>query len=268
MPHVARLLRMKTTNERYHAPILIRAFEVIECLTKQGREGATLTELKNALDCSKNSIFRITTTLHDLGYLARDPESQKFTLTKKFLAFGLHAISDENLIEQSMDVMHELRDSTRAAAFIGVLNEGKGVLLEQAPGGYPFKLSIEPGAQFRMHCSAPGKAMLAFMLQAEAEPILKKIQFSSFTETTITTLRAFRKELAEVKQLGYALDRAEEFEGIHCVGAPVFDHTQRVIAALWISGTSSNLPTEDLPSLGGRVKEAAARISARLGYRA
>ncbi|NWK56601.1 IclR family transcriptional regulator [Verrucomicrobiaceae bacterium N1E253] len=257
---------MKTTNERYHVPALVRSLEVIDCLTKQGREGATLTEIMNTLGYPKNSIFRITTTLLDLGYLSRHPESQKFTLTKKFLAFGLHAISDENIIEQSMDIMRKLRDSTRAAAFIGVMNEGKGVMLEQAPGGYPFKLSIEPGSQFRMHCSAPGKAMLAFMRDDEAEPILKKMQFPGFTDTTITTLRAYRKELAEVKELGYALDRAEEFEGIHCVGAPIFDHTQRVIATLWISGSSSNLPSDTFPELGEKVKDAAARISVRLGY--
>ena len=181
MLHVAHSQAMETTNQRYHSPVLIRSFEVIECLTKQGRQGATLTELKNQLDYSKNSIFRITATLLDLGYLSRHPETQKFTLTKKFLAFGLHTITDENIIEQSMDIMQELRDSAQAAAFLGVIHEGKGVMLEQVPGGYPFKLSIEPGAQFRMHCSAPGKAMLAFMREPEAEPILKKIQFTRYT---------------------------------------------------------------------------------------
>jgi DNA-binding IclR family transcriptional regulator len=62
------------------------------------------------------------------------------------------------------------------------------------------------------------------------------------------------------------LDRAEEFEGIHCAGAPVFDHTQRVIATLWISGTSSHLRGKDLPKIGAQVKAAAAQISLRLGY--
>lgn len=266
MQHAAHLHKMETTNERYHAPVLVRAFEVLECLTQQGREGASLTELVNALGYPKNSIFRITTTLMDLGYLTRHPQTQKFSLTKKFLAFGLHAISDENIIEQSMDIMHELRDGERAAVFIGVLNGDKGVMLEQAPGGYPFQLSIEPGSQFRLHCSAPGKAILAHMREEEVEPILKKIKFTRFTEHTIGSLRSFRKELSEVRELGYALDRAEEFEGIHCVGAPVFDHTQRVIASLWISGNNSHLTTDKLPELGVRVKAAADKISARLGY--
>ena len=89
---------MKTNNERYHVPVLIRSLEVVDFLTQQGRDGATLTEINSQLGHSKNSIFRITTTLLDLGYLSRHPESQKFTLTKKFLSFGLHAITDDNII--------------------------------------------------------------------------------------------------------------------------------------------------------------------------
>jgi len=257
---------MKTTNERYHVPVLIRALEVIDALTQQGREGATLTEIKELLEYSKNSIFRITTTLLDLGYLSRHPESQKFTLTKKFLSFGLHAITDDNIIEQSMDILRELRDATHTSSFLGVISGGKGVLLAQVPGGYPFQLSIEPGANFRMHCSAPAKSLLAFMSEQETEPILKKIQFTQFTDNTITTLRAFRKELEKIRETGYAIDNAEEFEGVHCIGAPVFDHTNQAIATLWVSATGGIIPCEDFPRIGKLVKQSAFRISDRLGY--
>lgn len=258
---------MKTTNERYHVPVLIRALEVVDFLTRQGREGATLTEIHVSLGCSKNSVFRITTTLLDLGYLTRSQESQKFTLTKKFLSFGLHAITDDNIIEQSMDVLRELRDATNTSSFLGVISGGEGVLLSQVPGGYPFKLSIEPGANFQMHCSAPGKSLLAFMPAQETEPILKKIQFTRFTDNTITTLRAFRKELEKVREDGYAVDHAEEFEGVHCLGAPVFDHTNQAIASLWVSAAGGAIPVEEFPRIGELVKQSALGISDRLGYR-
>ncbi len=257
---------MKTNNERYHVPVLIRSLEVVDFLTQQGRDGATLTEINSQLGHSKNSIFRITTTLLDLGYLSRHPESQKFTLTKKFLSFGLHAITDDNIIEQSMDILRELRDATNTSSFLGLISGGKGVLLTQVPGGYPFQLSIEPGANFRMHCSAPGKSLLAFMPEQESEPILKKIQFTQFTDNTITTLRAFRKELEKVRIDGYAVDNAEEFEGVHCIGAPVFDHTNQAIATLWVSAAGGTIPVDEFPRIGGLVKQAAFRISDRLGY--
>lgn len=253
-------------NERYHVPALLRALEVVEYLAQRGREGVSLAELTASLSYPKNSIFRITTTLVDTGYISRDPESQTFRLTKKFLSYGLHSVTDENIVEQSIDVMRELRDATGASAFLGVLHNNGGIMLEQAPGGFPFKLSIDPGTKFKLYCGAPGKVLLAFMPDAEREVYLKKIKFQKFTDNTITTLKALRAELDTVRTQGYAHDHAEEFDAIHCTGAPVFDYTNRCVASLWVSGASVVLPEHKLNACGEVVKAAALRISERLGY--
>ena len=253
-------------NERYHVPALKRALEVVERLAECGRDGASLAELTVTLGYPKNSIFRITTTLLDMGYISRSSESQKFRLTKKFLSYGLHAVTDESIVEQSIDVMRDVRDATNSSAFLGVLHNGGGMVLEQMPGGFPFKLTIDPGARFKLFCSAPGKAILAFLPEKEAEERIKKIQFQKFTANTITTRKAFREELAKVRELGYGLDHAEEFEGIHCIGAPVFDYTNRPVAAIWISAASVVIPAEKFEEYGTVLKQAALRISERLGY--
>jgi len=253
-------------NERYHVPALKRALEVVERLAECGRDGASLAELTVTLGYPKNSIFRITATLVDMGYISRSDESQRFRLTKKFLSYGLRAVTDEGIVEQSIDVMRDVRDATNSSVFLGVLHNGGGMVLEQMPGGFPFKLTIDPGARFKLFCSAPGKAILAFMPKEEAEERTKKIQFKAFTSNTITTRKAFREELSKVRKLGYALDHAEEFEGIHCIGAPLFDYTNRPVAAIWISGASVVLPFEKFDEYGVILREAAMRISERLGY--
>ena len=253
-------------NQQYHVPGLSRALEVIEYLAECGQAGATLSELTAALEYPKNSIFRITTTLLDTGYFSRDPDSQKFRLTKRFLSYGLAAVTDRNVIEHALDVMRQLRDETNISAFIGVLHDGGGMILEQAPGGSPFKLSVDPGTRFNLHCSAPGKALLAFITEEERELLLRKIKFTSHTPQTITAMKPFRAELKQVKERGYALDRAEEFDAIHCIGAPIFDYTNQAVAALWISGASFSLPAELFNKSGQRVKAAALKISKRLGY--
>ncbi|VGO13865.1 Transcriptional regulator KdgR [Pontiella desulfatans] len=253
-------------NERYHVPALKRALEVVEHLAGCGRDGASLSELTDRLGYPKNSIFRITTTLLDMGYISRSAESQRFRLTKKFLSYGLRAVTDENIVEQSVDVMRDLRDATESSVFLGVLHNGGGMVLEQMPGGFPFKLTIDPGARFKLYCSAPGKAILAFLPEEEAAVRMKKIQFKQFTPNTITTRKAFREELDRVRAQGYALDHAEEFDGIHCVGAPIFDYTNHPVAAMWISGASVVIPGEKFGECGPLVKTAALRISERLGY--
>lgn len=253
-------------NSRYHVPALVRALEVIETLAKYGRKGVTLAALTETLGYPKNSIFRITATLSDLGYVARSADSYKFRLTKKILSYGLYSVTDENIVEQAIDVMRALRDSTGASAFLGVLNHADGMILEQAPGGHPFKLAVDPGTRFTLHSSAPGKALLAFLAEDERNKILRKIKFRKFTERTITSARAFRTELAHVRACGYAVDFAEEFEGIHCVGAPIFDYTNESVAALWISGAAVVLPAEKFKSSGAALLKAARQISERLGY--
>ena len=253
-------------NERYHVPALVRALEVVERLAECGRDGSSLAELTVKLGYPKNSIFRITTTLLDMGYISRSSDSSRFRLTKKFLSYGLRAVTDESIVEQSIDVMRDVRDVTGSSVFLGVLHNGGGMMLEQMPGGFPFKLTIDPGARFKLFCSAPGKSILAFLPEDELEERLKKIQFKAITSNTITTRKAFREELSKVRKQGYALDHAEEFDGIHCVGAPIFDYTNRPVAALWISGASVVLPAEKFEKLGAILREEAFRISERLGY--
>jgi DNA-binding IclR family transcriptional regulator len=211
-------------------------------------------------------VFRITTTLMDEGYLERANGTMSFRLTRKFLAYGLTAVSEEDIIENSMDVMRRLRDITDTTAFIGTIYGTKGVMLEQAPGGHPFKLSVDLGTRFLLHSGAPGKAMLAFLPEEEREKIMDQMEFQRFNERTITDRDEFRRELEGIRQRGYSVDRAEEFEGIHCVGSPIMDHTGSVVASLWISGAEVVLPVDKFDEYGPIVREHAMEISRRLGY--
>ena len=252
-------------NEKYRIPNLERGLRVAEYLSTQPA-GATLTEIVAALKIPKNSVFRITTTLLANGYVIRNEATMQFRLTKKFLVFGLAAVSDENLIENAIATLRKLRDVTDCSAFLGTLYGAEGVILEQAAGGHPFKVCVDLGSRFRLHSGAPGKAMLASLPGDECEALMSRIRFVRFNERTITDRAKFRKELKTIRECGYALDRAEEYEGIHCIGAPVFDRSGRMVAAIWISGQAVVLPEARFHKYGLIVKEQAAAISTRLGW--
>ena len=69
-----------------------------------------------------------------------------------------------------------------------------------------------------------------------------------FTETTVTSRRAFRAELAAIRACGFALDRAEEVEGCHCLAVPVFGADGLPVAGVWFTGPSNRLPLKALPN--------------------
>jgi DNA-binding IclR family transcriptional regulator len=72
--------------------------------------------------------------------------------------------------------------------------------------------------------------------------------------------------LEEVIKKGYAVDRSEEIEGLHCVGAPIFNHRGHPIAAIWVTGPSFRFPESAFDRIGRKVASAAAQISQRFGH--
>jgi len=252
-------------GSKYHVPNLERALQMMELLA-QYPTGLGITEISNKLQFPKNSTFRIATTLLNFGYLNRDESTKAFTLSGKLLSLGYAAVSDQNLAEKSLDILRELRDILKETVLIGVILNQEGIVLEQIPGLYSFKFWVDVGTRFPMHTAVPSKAMLAFLPAKVKQSICEKLEFKKFTEHTITNLPDFYKTLDEVKKKGYSVDFGEEVDGMHCIGAPVFDRNGYPVAAIWVTGPSDRLPASMFDATGQIIKEHARRISQRLGY--
>ncbi|MBI9016995.1 MAG: IclR family transcriptional regulator [Phycisphaerae bacterium] len=252
-------------TSRYHVPNLERALKIMELLSSHAH-GMGLSEIADRLKLPKNSVFRISMTLLSHGYLFRNEDNKRFALSRKLLAVGYAAVSEQNLIESSRDVMRLLRNELHETVLLGALLEDEGVVLEQIAGTHHFKFMVDPGTRFLLHCSASGKAIFAFMPEKDREKILETHVFERFNERTITDKDALRQELAKIRQRGYATDEAEEVEAAHCVGAPIMDQHGFPVAALWTTGPSYRLPVTDFDRVAQIVMSHAAIISQRMGY--
>lgn len=252
-------------DSKYHVPNLERALLIFQLLADKP-QGMTQKEMIDTLEISKNSVYRITETLIDHGYIARDEPTRRYFLTRKMMSLGATAMGDRKLIEHSFNEMHELRDKVNASVYLAVLENTEGVILEQAIGGSPFKFSVELGSRFSLHSGAPGKALLAFLPDDESEALMSKLKMTPFNERTITTKKAMRAAFPTIRTNGYATDLAEEFEGCNCVGSVIKDHAGYPIAMLWATGTSFNVTEAKFPILGKEVRETAAAISRKFGF--
>jgi DNA-binding IclR family transcriptional regulator len=87
----------------------------------------------------------------------------------------------------------------------------------------------------------------------------------TFTRSTITDLGRLQADLTEVRRRGYSIDDEEIEDGLRCIGAPVRDHSGRVVAAVSIAGPASRLPDAEVERMGSLVLDAARSISTSLG---
>lgn len=250
---------------KYSAPSLERGLEILDYLARHP-SGKGQVEIAQAIKCPVSSVFRITLTLEKAGWLERDPETKVFRHTHKMLMLGQQALSEFNLVGSAIPVMSELRDDLGDTILIGVLNGTEIIVLEQALGSQLFRFSVNAGHRIKVHCSAPGKAILAHLNKVQAERVIDQLDFRRFNENTITSAKEFRAELQKVRELGYAEDKGEEYAGIYCVGSTVFDRTGSPVASIWVTGPSMRVTPEMIPDIGAKMRAGALRISKRMGY--
>lgn len=255
------------TYGRYRVPGVERVLAVLEALAR-APQGLGLMELARALKLPKAGAFRLATTLLYHGYVQRDPATGRIALTRKLLTLGNAAVCQYDIIELALPIMRRLRDATGETVQLNTHVAAEGLVLDQVPGVHEIRIVVDPGTRFGLHCSAPGKAICAFLPEPERERVLAAMPFPRRSRTTITDPARFRAELAKVRACGWGADRAEGIVvGLHCVAAPVFDQAAYPVAALTVTAPASRLPVGRFPAVAAQAVAHAAELSQRLGYR-
>lgn len=256
---------MEKAEESYKAPNLEKGIAVLEYLSLHS-QGETLQGIKLTLDISQTTAYRILNTLVRLDYLIYNEDTKRYKLSRKLLTLGFRSLNEHNLLETVLPCLRDLRDQVKETACFGVMGDEKGIFIEQAQGHHTFRFILSPGKSFELHCSAPGKAIMAYLPNTVRDRYLSYMRFERFNPRTITTKEAYLEELDKVRKTGYALDNEEELNGVICVGAPIFNYTGYPCGAIWISGPKDRLSKEVVRTSAGCIKQIAQNISLELGY--
>ncbi|MDD2597718.1 MAG: IclR family transcriptional regulator [Kiritimatiellae bacterium] len=253
-------VKLKKTRIKTGVPILERTLDLLEYLS-QRPEGITLSQIARDLKIPKNTTYRMLNTLCARGYVLRNEAELNYKLTRRVGTLVYSSAQDGSLIEKALPPMRKLRDQVKETVVISILDQHEGIVLEQIPGVHPFRFVCDPGTRQTLYTSASTKAILANLTDDELEPILKNIVYKRFTDNTIISETAFRKELAATKKRGYGSDCAEALHGVHCVAAPIFNRQGAPIAAITVTGPEERLCLKDFERVGRLTMACAATIS-------
>jgi len=258
---------MPRGSNNYHVPNLDRALVILDLLSKHPA-GMNRNEIAAASGCSTTMVYRIVMTLADNGFLFRDEASGRYRLSSKLLDIGVSGSDEYSLTAVAWPEMAALRDATGITVMLGCLYNGEeGLLLETAESRSTVRFVVEKGVRTKdLHAGAGWKSILAFLPEDALSAVLDKLTFRTVTPNTVTSRDAFLKELAQIRRRGYAIDHAEITEGVHCVAAPVFDRKHLPVGTLSLSAPAVQLPVKDFAARGRQTRDAADRVSAKLGW--
>ena len=107
---------------------------------------------------------------------------------------------------------------------------------------------------------------LAYLHAQRLAEVLPAASLIARTPHTLTSFAKLKREVELTRTRGFSLDDEEYHPGVRCVAAPVFGSDGQVVAAIGITASMVRFTPERLPEMAGKVKTAAAELSALLGY--
>ncbi|HYL86189.1 MAG TPA: IclR family transcriptional regulator [Candidatus Angelobacter sp.] len=252
-----------TIQDSSPATAVERALNILEAAA-QRRDGLTNSEISRKLAIPKSSASYILRTLEKRGYLRRDQDTGRYRLGLKILSLGGDAQINLDIADVALPFMRALSERIHLTVHLAVLDQGEAVYVEKVEAPGFFKVNTWVGRRMFLHSTSVGKCLLAWLPKHEVEALVKPQGLKKRTPKTIITMTKLLADLERVKQEGYAVDDEENSLGARCLGAPVFDATGTVVAALGASGTLTQVDEVNLPRIAEALKETARRISRQL----
>jgi IclR family KDG regulon transcriptional repressor len=238
---------------------LARGLKILDLLG-QASDGLSITELAETLQVDKGSASRLMSTLARYGYAEKDEVTRRYHLGPQVVGLSRSVLTRLPLREAAKPYLRQLMERTGECAHLAVPAQGKALYIDQVASPATLRVNAEVGTMNPLHCTALGKALLAFG-DVEIPSTLER-----FTPRTIKSKRALQDHLEEVRRTGYAVDDEEFDPGVRCIAVPVFDFRGKAIGAIGISGPSTRITHERLPQLAAIVVEIGQALSERMTF--
>ena len=241
-----------------------RALLLMETLAGQDKP-VLLSELARAADLNVSTCHHLLATLVARGYVLHAGRGRGYTLGSKLRELSDMTNRELDLLDfvqadlQRLNV--DLRESVQMAVMRGTS------LITQIRYGSMMPTHIEPDEIKKMraaHATATGKAILAWLPEAEMARVVSENGLAAFTENTITTISGLIEELRLVRRSGFAIDEEELQENVICYGAALRDGSGRVIGSISCSIPKNRATSDYRSHIARSVVRCAQELSNRL----
>jgi len=235
-----------------------RALRILLSFDAEGQD-VSVGEIASLLDVHKSTASRLTASLRRHGLLERTPGADRFWLGPEVARLGLLALAGRDLLEVARAPMEALAATTGETVALAILDGRELTTVAQVDTTHVVGPRPWIGHSTPLHATSDGKILLAF----GAAP-LPEGRLVALTPRTLTSRPRLRRELARIRERGWAEADGELEEGLRGVSAPVLDPGGRCLAALSVSGPVYRFTSERVTEVARACLEAAVRIGSQV----
>jgi DNA-binding IclR family transcriptional regulator len=192
--------------------VIDRISLVLDAFEGPGR--LTLAQIVRRTGLPRSSAHRMLDRLVQLRWLRRT--GRDYELGMRLVELGSLAVHQDRLVRAAGPLLAELHRATGLVVHLAVLDGPDVVYLEKVGDRMLGAPMTRVGARQPAHCTAVGKAILAYRDENAAVDLQARK-----TKYSIATSSQLALELAKVRAHGVAFEREESLPGFGGVAAPI-----------------------------------------------
>jgi DNA-binding IclR family transcriptional regulator len=242
------------------------ALRLLELVGRE-RNGARVKDLAAASGVNTASVSKMLSTLAAQGFVRKDGATQRYFLGFKLIELGTRLIETLDIRAAARPVLEELEKATNEVINLAAYHIGDLIYIDKYEGTKSLRMHSKIGGRADWVNTAVGKAVFANLPEHEKAYLLESFAFAPKTPASITSREVFLAQISEVLERGYAVDVEENEMGILCVGAAVFDYSNKPVGAVSISWPVVRGGLERLSTLQAPLRGACAAVSRAMGHR-
>jgi DNA-binding IclR family transcriptional regulator len=240
-----------------------RTLDIIEFIVNSAKP-PTFTTIQEALDIPKSSLSYLLQDLTNRDYIQFDPDMRVYYPGSKLIKISVSCMNNTNLSREVWQGIKKLSDELGETTQAGLLDGRFVVYIAKCQGAKDISVTTI-GFKIPAHATALGKMMLSSLDEGEIKARLGNVELERYTEYTIGSYEKLLADLKEIAQKGYAIDNQEIIPGGICVAAPIFDKSDKIVAAMSVTVPAIRVNDDFLQELVDKVRSAAVNVSMRLG---
>lgn len=262
---MARITRDRLKREMYRLESVERVMRVLDTFV-EGNPSLRLTDLSQRCGIAKSQLLKIASTLEAGAYLHRDPETKRYRLGTKLFHLGMAVHNSMDLRRIAHPYLQRLVEETQETARLIVPHPSGPVCIDLVESPKGIRVFAELGAKMPWNAGTSPKVILAHLPADERERILTRHPFKRYTARTVIDADDLRREVLAIHGRDYYYCDGDLDEDAFGVSAPIFDHTDRIVGAVNVSGPSSRVSKAEVDRFIELVRTSGAAISGDLGH--
>jgi len=234
-----------------------RAAQILQVLSGGGKG---LTEIAREVGLGKSTTHRILASLSTARMVRTDAKSRKYMLGLGLIELTSDWLNKSGIRVSALPYMQELRIKTGETVSLNIRDNDKRVAIERLDTPHELRFMIELGKSQPLHIGAGGKAILAFLEEAEINQLIELANYNSKEAKALTS------QLEQIRAAGWAFSLGERVPGAGSISAPILNDGGYANASISILCLESRLQSGTIHEFGDLIREYAMKISYEMGW--